>query len=180
MNVLGYHGSPHKFEEFSFKKVSTEGGISGAGFGIYFSTSKADALTYGENVYTCMLQLKTNVDNHKVTFQPQILKSILYACEAKKCSYYEVEYFNHKQTESEKDEFIRLMLSNFDSDTEIIADIIDKCFHGQCGNLLEITDKYGFSHTQDFDSPDSPDIMHYIVYDLGAIMIQKVENLKTM
>ena len=180
MIQLAYHGSPHKFTEFSFKKIGTEGGISGAGFGIYFSTSKADALTYGENIYTCMLQLKTNVDNHKVTFQPQILKAILDSCEAKKRSYYEVEYFNHCPTEDEKEEFIKMILSDFNSDTEILADIIDKCFHGQCGDLLEITDKYGFSHTQDYDSPDSPDIMHYIVYDLMSITIQKIENLKTI
>jgi hypothetical protein len=180
MMILAYHGSPNKFENFSFEKVGTEGGITGAGFGIYFSTSKADSLTYGENIYTCMLQLKTNVDNHKVTFQPQILKAILDTCEDKKHSYYEAEYFNHKPTDSEKEEFIRIMLNDFNSDTEILADIINECYKGQCGNLLEITDKYGFSHTQDFDSPDSPDIMHYIVYDLDAITIQKVENLKTM
>lgn len=177
MQVLAYHGSPHKFDEFSFKKVGKESGISGAGFGLYFSTSKFDALTYGDNVYTCMLELKTNVDNHKITFQPQILRAILDKCEEIKCSYYEAEYFNHKPTDSEKNEFVRLMLIEFNTDTEILADIISKCFKGQCDKLLEITDKYGFSHTIDKDSPDNETITHYIIYDLNAITIQKVENL---
>ena len=126
-----------------------------------------------------MLQLKTNVDNHKVTFQPQILKAILDSCEKEKHNYYD-EFYDYYKTDSEKEELIKILLNDFDSDTEILADIIRKCYKGQCGDLLKITDKYGFSHTQDYDSPDSPDIMHYIVYDLDAITIQNIENLKTI
>ena len=179
MQVLAYHGSPHRFEKFSFENVGKEGGTTGAGFGIYFSTSKADALTYGENIYTCMLQLKTNVDNHKVTFQPQILKAILDKAETEGHSYYE-NYGIQNIIDKTKNNIIKELISHSDSDVEILGDIIISSYGGKCDDLLKITDSYGFSHTLDKESPDSPDILHYIVYDLNAITIQKVENLNEL
>ncbi len=179
MQVLTYHGSKHKFKEFSFKNVGKESGTTGAGFGLYFSTSKVDALTYGENIYTCMLQLKTNVDNHKVTFQPQILKAILDKAQKDGNNYYE-NYGYENPTDKDKLKIISELLKDSDSDVDILADIINSSYGGHCEYLLKITDSYGFSHTQDFDSPDSPDISHYIVYDLSAITIQKIENLSEM
>ncbi len=179
MQVLAYHGSPNKFKEFSFEKVGSESGTTGAGFGLYFTTSKVDALTYGENLYTCMLQLKTNVDNHKVTFQPQILKAILDKATKLGHSYW-TNYGFENPTEKQKDKIIRELIYDSDSDVDIIGDVINSCYGGDCADFLKITDSYGFSHTIDKESPDSPDVIHYIVYDLNSITIQKIENLKTM
>jgi hypothetical protein len=62
-----YHGSKYKFDDFCFDNVGTEGGIDGASYGLYFSESKAEALTYGDNVYTCNLLLKNPLSNTAVT-----------------------------------------------------------------------------------------------------------------
>ena len=56
--ITVYHGSPHSFSKFTFKRMGEEGGITGAGIGLYFSESKADALGYGKYIYTCLLQLQ--------------------------------------------------------------------------------------------------------------------------
>jgi hypothetical protein len=81
MQVIAFHGTPKpQFEKFSFEHMGTESGLD-AGFGLYFSTSKVDAFTYGETVYECRLELKTNVDNHKVTFTETQLKAIFDSAE---------------------------------------------------------------------------------------------------
>ena len=181
MQVLAYHGSPNDFEQFDYKKIGSESGTSGAGFGVYFSTSKADALTYGGIIYTCMLELKTNIDNHKVTFTETQLKAILKRIEQDGKSFYDnfqdFSELSEKQINVEQSKIVRETLKSFECDTDIIGDIINSCYGGQSEELLKILNQLGFSHTQDFDSPDDDTISHYIVYDIANITIQSKERI---
>ncbi len=179
MQLICFHGTPKKqFKEFSFEHMGTESGLD-AGFGLYFSTDKVDALTYGETVYECRLELRKNVDNHKVTFTETQLKAIFDSCEDIGHSYYEL-YSPKIPTDNEKNKIIRDILNEFKSDTQIIASLLLNSFDGDFNELAEILSKYGFTHTQDLDTPDNKTIQHYIVYDLNAIKIQKIEKLHTM
>ena len=52
MKIILYHGSDYLFNKFLFKNVGKKSGTSGAGFGLYFTTSKSDALCYCKYIYT--------------------------------------------------------------------------------------------------------------------------------
>ena len=178
MNVLAYHGSDYKFDEFSFHKAGESHGLD-AGFGLYFSESKADALGYGNIVYTCMLQLKNNLSNEKITIKLDMYKAIvedLYKNYG--VSYYEnFGYESHDEvSDLIKNKLIREDLSSSQSDTEIIGGLINGLFGGQCDKMLETLNRFGFSHTTDKRTPEDKTITHYIIYDLEAIKIQKIEE----
>jgi hypothetical protein len=176
MNIIAYHGSPNNFDKFSFKKVGTESGTSGAGFGLYFSTSKADALTYGPYLYECMLDLETNVNNHKVDLTPTMLKAIISRIEEKyNKSYW--ENFGQNLLQKDKNKIISKLISDNDTDTEIIGDLINSLFGGNCSEILSILSEYGLTHTIDNKSPDDKTITHYIIYDLDSITIKKKEKI---
>jgi hypothetical protein len=175
MQVITFHGSPNNFSAFSFKKVGSNAGISGGGFGLYFSTSKADALTYGDNIYECRLQLKTNVDNHKITFTPTILKAILDKVQSEGKDYYQL--YQQNATDKNKKQIISGLLASNDTDVDIIADIINSLYGGKCEEFLKILSDYGFTHTIDKESPDNETITHYIVYDLDCIKIINKEKI---
>lgn len=170
MNVLVYHGSPNKFDKFKFDFVGENNGIEGGGFGLYFSEAKADAQTYGKYVYTVFLQLQNNVSSTEITFTPQLITAILDDI-PEECSYYE------KYTVSDKPKFIKTLLSIFSSDIEIIADIINQSFDGNCQQMLEILTKYGLTHTVDRETPENPTITHYIIYDINAINMLSIEKI---
>jgi hypothetical protein len=179
MAILVYHGSDHKFDEFSFEKVGTESGTTGGGFGLYFTISKADALAYGDFVYTCLLELQNNLSNNKVTLQHHILRAIIDDIEKiGGISYF--ENFDENLSEAEKYSIINGLLTSNDTDTDIIGDLIISCFGGLCDTMLGILSKFGFTHTTDNITPDDPTIIHYIVYNLDSITIQKVQTLDEM
>lgn len=179
MAILAYHGSDHKFNEFSFEKVGTESGTTGAGVGLYFTISKADALAYGDFVYTCLLELQNNLSNNSVTIQHHILRAIIEDIEKiPNISYF--ENFGENLSEAEKYSIVNVLLTSNDTDTDIIGDLINSCFGGLCDTMLDILSKFGFTHTTDDITPDDPTIVHYIVYNLDSITIQKVQTLDEM
>lgn len=175
MQVIAFHGTPNNFSTFSFKKVGSQSGTTGAGFGLYFSTSKADALTYGENIFECRLELKTNVDNHKVTFTPTILKAILDKAQSDGNDAY--QNYQQDANEKQKKQIISSLLADSDSDVDIVGNVINSCYGGQCEKFLKILSDYGFTHTIDKESPDNNTITHYIVYDLSCIKIIDKEKI---
>jgi len=170
MQVIAYHGSPHRFENFSFEKIGTEGGTTGAGIGLYFTTDKVDALTYGEILYECRLELKANIDNDKVSFSPTQLRAILTSS-----GFYPKEYKGPI-----KDKIVEKLIRTCVSDTDIIWNVAKEKFSDKLELFLNILCKYGFTHTLDLDSPDNITIQHYIVYDLNAIKIIKISELDEM
>lgn len=179
MAILAYHGSDHKFDKFSFEKVGTESGTTGAGFGLYFTISKADALAYGDFVYTCLLELQNNLSNNKVTIQHHILRAIIDDIEKTAgISYF--ENFGENLSESEKYSIVNRLLTSNETDTDIVGDLINACFGGLCDIMLGILSRFGFTHTTDDITPDDPTIVHYIVYNLDSITIQKVQTLEEM
>lgn len=169
MIVQVYHGSDIKFDNFSFENVGKFAGISGAGFGLYFSDTKADALTYGKYIYTCILELKANVSNKKITFDKKILEVILNKLDMDYgISFY--EDFNFDKIKAISD-----LLIFCNTDTQIIGAIINS--HNCLKEIMEVLILYGYDHTIDLESPELEHSVHYIVYDLDAIEIQKVETL---
>ena len=75
--IILYHGSDYNFNHFEFKNVGKKSGTSGAGFGLYFTTSKADALAYGKYVYTIQFQPKSELLNHKKSLTLPKIEQIL-------------------------------------------------------------------------------------------------------
>lgn len=179
--VLVYHGSPYKFDNFSFENTGKNGGTSGAGFGLYFSQSKGDALTYGDNIYTCMLQLRDELYNTKINLSPEKLRIIIDSLNSE----FNQDYFKqYAIQDTDKAEFRRKAICNelinggyHLSDTEIIGDIINACCAGDPTNIMTILSKYDITHTTDNESPEDDTITHFIVYDLNTILIQNIENL---
>ena len=157
MNVLVYHGSPHKFTEFSFKNIGKESGLD-AGHGLYFSESKGDALTYGKNIYTCMLTLRKNLSTKEVTLSKNVISLLLK-------NLGETDIFNK----------VRDLSVNCKSDIEIIGKLVEFTKIGKktinFKPIGDILSKYGYTHTTDNDTPDDPTITHYIVYNIDSIKI---------
>lgn len=179
-NVLAYHGSSAVFDNFDLKFVGTESGTSGAGFGIYFSDSKADALCYGDVVYTCMLQLHDNVSNTKVTFTTTKIKAILDTLANDYGGNYYACFGYENALENEKIRVITSLRNKAKSDTDIVGDLVNSLFGGNCKNVLEVLVKYGYTHTLDKETPEDKTITHYIVYDTNAITMNKCETLDDM
>jgi len=173
-----YHGSKYNFDKFSFKNYGKSNGLD-AGFGLYFSDSKIDALTYGGIVYTCMVQLKNNISNDVVTFDKKILKVIL----EKLIEKIGVKKLNLNVDEKQLDNILDnkvIDLLKLESDTTIISNIIGelcKVIDGIGNIVFGILDKYGYNHTIDHNSPDFAYITHYIIYNIDQIQITNKEIL---
>lgn len=168
MRVTVYHGSDHKFDQFSFKNMGKSSGTSGAGFGLYFSELKSDALTYGKYIYECNLELERNVSNTEVTLDRKTLKVILDRLKNDGKNYY--QNFDNNQKEA-----IDTLLDSSESDTEIIGDIVNAM--SALNNIMKILTDLGFTHTIDKITPEDDTITHYIVYDLEAITIVNCKTL---
>lgn len=179
-NVIAYHGSSKKFENFDLKFVGTGSGTSGAGFGIYFSDSKSDALCYGDVVHTCMLQLHNNVSNEKVEFTKTQMKAILDTlAKDYNADYYEIYGFENA-SDNDKNRVITELLKGSEYDTDIVGDLVNSLFGGVCKHVLEVLVKYGYTHTIDKETPEDKTHTHYIVYDIKSITINKSETLQDM
>lgn len=168
MRITVYHGSNYKFDQFSFINMGKSSGTTGAGFGLYFSQSKADALTYGKYIYECNLQLQNNLSNTDVTLNKKTLTLILDKLFDRGKNYYQNFDNNKNQT-------ITNLLEYNLSDTEIIGDIVNA--QGGLKDIMEILTQLGYTHTLDNETPEDKTNIHYIVYDLNAI---EIINRKTL
>lgn len=185
MTVQVYHGSPNDFEEFSFDFVGTQSGTTGAGYGLYFSESEAEALTYGENIFKCLLTLMSPVSNDVVTITPYKLSLILNEL-------YEFHDYNHYENygiqfmknnpnhvEERFDKIYKQIIDSATCDTEIIGSIINSgC---DVDKMMKALRANGFTHTVDHDESvlDTEGIKHYIVYDVNTIQILNKYTLET-
>jgi hypothetical protein len=155
-----YHGSKNMFDEFNFSECGKHGGSIGAGCGMYFSTSKGDAATYGPVIYDCTLRLGESLNNHEITLKPQHFRQIIKAARPDHGNWPSIaEYAN-----------------GVSSDTGVIAEIVRE--HDL--TVTEITDALtvcGYTHTEDRITPEDGDLPHYIVYDLSRIDINSVMNI---
>ena len=48
--MVAYHGSPYSFDEFSTSQIGTGEGVTGWGYGIYFTESEEDAEDYARKL----------------------------------------------------------------------------------------------------------------------------------
>lgn len=165
VNKLVYHGSDSKFSKFDTKFIGTACGID-AGFGFYFTESKAEALRYGKYVYTCFLNLKREVSLYQKTLDDNILRKLISLIEDSENSFSILDDF---QTIFEALEFY----STFPNDVEILKDIITRV--NDVNIVLKSLITCGYDFTTDKTSPDDDTITHYIVYDVNAISINDVE-----
>lgn len=166
--ITVYHGSDYLFNKFHFKNVGKKSGTSGAGFGLYFSTSKIDAMCYGKYMYTCELQLQKPLDNNKVTLSTEMLRVILEAFESISPTSY-IENWNGSYGAA-----IKNLKQRSKTDTEIIGDIINAT--DEIIPMMNVLVKYGFTHSIDIDTPEDKTITNYVVYDLNCVRIIKREK----
>lgn len=179
--IHAFHGSPNKFDNFDFAFVGTESGTTGAGFGIYFTELESEAFVYGENCYQCLLVLKNQLHNDKITlteYQISTLLNNLY--EFEEYNHYEnygIQFFPTKSNTDKAFEKVHKEIIRYsNSDTEIIGNIIN----GGCkiDKMMRVLVSMGFTHTVDNLEPDDQISTHWIVYDINAIIINKVYNLE--
>jgi hypothetical protein len=158
--VHAYHGSSNMFDEFNFSECGEHGGSIGAGCGLYFSTSKSDALTYGPVLYEVTLRLGESLSNHEITLKAPHFRQIIKAARPDSDNWPSIASITNGET----------------SDTGVIAEIVR--VHDL--SVKEITDALtscGYTHTEDHITPDIPDLPHYIVYDPSRITILNVTNI---
>lgn len=172
MTVQAYHGSPNDFEEFSLDFLGTQSGLTGAGYGLYFSESESEAFTYGQNVFKCLLNLKLSLSNDEVTLKPPMIYKFLSNLNDLGENYFEnftLDYFpqvNDKVTNEAISSLLRT-----DSDTKLIAGIINSGIPVE--TVFNVLIDMGYNHTVDNDESFLAKFgtKHYIMYDLNDINI---------
>lgn len=161
-----YHGSEYLFNKFLFKNVGKKSGISGAGFGLYFSNLKADALAYGPIVYTVNVELQKELSNDKLSLDYSMVRVLLQYFE----SITPVKFI--EQFSSLKDALQLLMDSS--TDTDLVGCIVSKT--GCINEMMQTLVHYGYTHSMDNDTPEASDIINYVIYDLDCLTIVKREK----
>jgi hypothetical protein len=158
--INAYHGSKNLFDAFDFSECGEHGGNDGAGFGLYFSTSKGEAMTYGPFIYSCILTLKRELSNHAVTLKNHDINIMLY------------HQFDKRQWGFPKKEIgaFSSWLPTATCDTDIIHKVME-LRNSTVTDMSKILSHYNFTHTVDVETPDDPTQPHYIIYDLNAIHI---------
>lgn len=170
MKIILYHGSDYLFNKFLFKNVGKKSGTSGAGFGLYFTTSKADALCYGKYLYTVEVDLKKEISNTRKTLNRKTVTDIILEFDRKAENKYK-EMWDQKETYSS---IVNNLFNYSNSDTDIINDIINAT--NEQTVMMNILKKYGITHTTDKETPEDPETTNYCIYDLDCIKILKREK----
>lgn len=166
-----YHGTNENFEVFNFSKVGLNNGLR-AGFGIYFTEVEAEAFVYGDNVFECVLNLKTPLHNEIITLKENdLIKIIDKVIDNGGNDYY--ENFDY----SSQSIAIEHLLNCSESDTEIIGDLVNSGVGLDI--LMKSLTELGYTHTIDMKEADDKLCTHYIVYDLNAISIINKYTLET-
>ena len=167
-----FHGSPNKFTDFDFDFVGTEAGTSGAGFGLYFTESEAEALIYGENIYECILTLKTQISNHDITLTKEILNKII--SKINDLGYNYLENWGIQNIIDLPKNIFNKIVSACDCDTEIIGSFINAgC---PIKTMMQTLTELGYDHTVDEKESVLTGIRHYIVYDTNSINILNINT----
>lgn len=172
-----YHGSPSVIEKFVLDFVGSENGTTGGGFGVYFTESKSEAFTYGENVHHCILNLKSALSNQSVTltkFEVMDLLRKLFDVGINYIENYGYQEFNNKILDSVAEELMKASKN----DVDIIGDIVNSL--GNHAEVLKAISDMGYTHTVDTDTAIINNIIHYIVYDVNCIQIIKNFTLDTV
>lgn len=78
-SYIGYHGSPHEFQEFSYKFMGQNG--TSEGFGFYFTSDEhvAEGYAEGGNVKKAYLTINKPLSHDELTISPKDLAKFLMA-----------------------------------------------------------------------------------------------------
>lgn len=187
MKKILYHGSDYDFNKFAFKNVGKKSGTSGAGYGLYFTTSKADALCYGKILYTVECTIKKTISLYKITFTKQSLSQFLKYFESISVNSYVDAWGDTSEgpnSLSYKNAFtaaLNGLLKFNESDVEIVNDIINST--DGAAYMLKTLKHFGFSNTIDTTTPNGVDkdgkrTENWIFYDTDCLkIISKERNL---
>jgi len=76
-SYIAYHGTPHDFQEFSYKYLGTNG--TAEGFGFYFTSNKSIAEGYAEGgvVKKVILNINKPLNYRRLTISPMEFSSFL-------------------------------------------------------------------------------------------------------
>ena len=168
--IVLYHGSDYLFNKFIFKNVGKKSGTGGAGFGIYLTTSKADALAYGKYVYTINAQLQKGLSNEKKTLSVTQFRTILQAFEELSENSYTEAFGENALVSHAAQECYK----NNKTDVDMIGDVINAT--GDALTMMKVLVKYGYTHAVDNVTPEDKTTTNYVLYDLNAVRIVKREK----
>ena len=122
-----YHGSPNKFEKFSYDYMGKIG--TSAGYGFYFTTDKSIAEKYAEgtgNLYTANLDINKPLNSTKITITKNQLAKFLKALDPDATEY--LSNWGDIQSESYNN-ILRTAIENeyegSDNDVDLISGIIN-------------------------------------------------------
>lgn len=173
-----YHGTKAKFTKFDLNKIGTGAGNSGAGIGVYFSTSLEEALSYGPNIYVVdydSLKLKKSLSNFKRTLNKNQIIHILTKCmiysEGESNYFQNYGDYNYNDYKSNtklelKNKINQEIFQDFItwSDTDIISSFINSGSI-EPPMLLDVLNKMDYTHTMDqWDDNLFKNSQHYILY----------------
>lgn len=185
MEKLLYHGSDYNFNKFAFKNVGKKSSTSGAGFGLHFTTSKADALCYGNILYTVKATVRKPISLYKITFTRQLLSQMLRYFESISDNSYVEAWGDISQGINSLDyknaftTAINSLLEFNKSDVEIVNDIM-QATSGEM-YVLQMLKHFGYSNTIDTTTPNGKDpdgkkTENWIFYDTDCLKIIKKEK----
>lgn len=150
-----FHGTDYIFNKFEFKNVGKKSGTDGAGFGIYLSTHKLDALIYGKYLLTVIANFKTCVSNEVRTLSDSLISEMLNRI---------TSVIPHEKTVSD--------YSTFVTDTAIINRMIDDF---DTSVMISVLKHFGITHAVDTTTPEingyEKDVYNFVVYDLDCLNI---------
>lgn len=173
-----YHGSNVKFNKFDLNKIGSNVGTSGAGAGLYFSSSIEEAITYGKYIYVVdfeSLNLKKTLSNFKRTLNKNqiitILDQILNETKGDENYYQNYDEYTYQNYKNKTNIKLKNDISNeiFESlinstDTEIISSFINSGSI-RIPTLLNVLNKMGYNYTMDqYDDNLFKNSQHYILY----------------
>jgi len=178
-NVYVYHGSPNNFDEFNLDFIGSESGTSGAGPGIYFSESEAEAFSYGENMFECVLKLNNRISNDEITFNQKFVYDLLkYMYETTEENFFENYSLQYFPGLNRANNILDKVFESCKSDTEIIGMLMNTGFSIKI--MFEYLINLGYDHTVDKHETFGPvGTLHYIVYNVDSISIINKYTLDT-
>lgn len=170
MKITAYHGTDANFNRFDFDKIGSVNGTD-SGFGLYFTTSKGEAVMYGNNVMTVELNLKKKISNKRVTLSVPVITKLL--TNLKNLGYDYIENYDGNIRDA-----VSALRDYNNSDTEIIGDLINSLTGGKAEIILKQLSKLGYNYTtEDKRLIDDEDAEHYVMFDDSDIRIKSRQSI---
>ena len=170
MRITAYHGTDANFNRFDFDKIGSVNGTD-SGFGFYFTTSKGEAVMYGNNVMTVELNLKKKISNKRVTLSVPVITKLL--TNLKNLDYVYIENYDGNIRDA-----VSALRDYNNSDTEIIGDLINSLTGGKAEIILKQLSKLGYNYTtEDKRLIDDEDAEHYVMFDDSDIRIKSRQSI---